>query len=126
MADGFFGGQGIKNSSYYWVRSDNKYSEIVRNRWTEETSGSATYPRLTTTNGDNNFRYSDFWMYDADRLNLSQVQLTYDIPERHAGIVYQRPQPLMGGYNLLTISKERKHFEMNVGSAPRPAFTTSE
>ena len=44
MADGFFGGQGFKNSSYYWVHSDNKYSEIVRNRWTEETKATATYP----------------------------------------------------------------------------------
>lgn len=123
MADGFYGGQGMKDNSYYWVRSDNKYSEIVRNRWTEETKASATYPRLTTTSGDNNFRSSDFWMYDADRLNLSQVQLTYDIPETTLqGSFVNGISLYVGGYNLLTISKERKHLEMNVGSAPQTRF----
>jgi TonB-linked SusC/RagA family outer membrane protein len=123
MADGFYGGHGMKNSSYYWVRSDNKYSEIVRNRWTEETKATATYPRLTTTNGDNNFRSSDFWMYDADRLNLSQVQFTYDIPETVLqGSFVKGISLYVAGYNLLTISNERKHFEMNVGSAPQTRF----
>jgi TonB-linked SusC/RagA family outer membrane protein len=120
MADGFYGGQGMKDNSYYWVRSDNKYSDIVRNRWTEETKGSATYPRLTTTSGDNNFRSSDFWMYDSDRLNLSQVQFTYDIPETALqGSFVKGISLYVSGYNLLTISSERKHFEMNVGSAPQ-------
>jgi len=123
MADGFYGGQGMKDNSYYWVRSDNKYSEIVRNRWTEETKDTATYPRLTTTSGANNFRSSDFWMYDADRLNLSQVQLTYDIPEAALqGTFVNGISLYVSGYNLLTISKERKHFEMNVGSAPQTRF----
>ena len=126
MADGFYGGNGMKDNSYYWVRSDNKYSEIVRNRWTEETKDTATYPRLTTTNGANNFRSSDFWMYDSDRLNLSQVQLTYDIPETALQGTFVKGISLyVSGYNLLTISKERKHFEMNVGSAPQTRFTTS-
>ncbi|WP_294066487.1 SusC/RagA family TonB-linked outer membrane protein [Proteiniphilum sp. UBA1028] len=123
MADGFYGGQGMKNSSYYWVRSDSKYSEIVRNRWTEETKDTATYPRLTTTGGENNFRSSDFWMYDADRLNLSQVQFTYDIPETALqGSFVKGISLYVSGYNLLTISKERKHLEMNVGSAPQTRF----
>lgn len=123
MADGFYGGNGMKDNSYYWVRSDNKYSEIVRNRWTEETKDTATYPRLTTTSGANNFRSSDFWMYDSDRLNLSQVQLTYDIPETALQGTFVKGISLyVSGYNLLTISKERKHFEMNVGSAPQTRF----
>ena len=120
LADGFFGGQGFKDSSYYWVRGENKYSDIVRNRWTEETKDTATYPRLTTTNGANSFRNSDFWLYKADRLNLSQVQFTYDIPESALqGTFVSGLSVYVSGYNLLTISKERKHFEMNVGSAPQ-------
>ena len=123
MADGFYGGQGMKDNSYYWVRSDNKYSEIVRNRWTEETKNTATYPRLTTTSGANNFRSSDFWMFDADRLNLSQVQLTYDVPETVLqGTFVNGISLYVSGYNLLTLSKEREHFEMNVGSAPQTRF----
>jgi TonB-linked SusC/RagA family outer membrane protein len=122
MADGFYGGQGMKDNSYYWVRSDNKYSEIVRNRWTEATKETATYPRLTTTSGSNNFRYSDFWLYKADRLNLSQLQLTYDIPTPLQGSIIKGISVYLSGYNLLTLSKERKHLEMNVGSTPQTRF----
>ncbi|WP_010663015.1 SusC/RagA family TonB-linked outer membrane protein [Marinilabilia salmonicolor] len=123
MADGFFGGKGMKNSSYYWVSGDDKYSEIVRNRWTEVTKATATYPRLTTGSGANNFRNSDFWMYDTDRVNLSQVQLTYDLSESvFQDSFIQGASFYVSGYNLLTISKEREHLEMNVGSAPQTRF----
>lgn len=122
-ANGYFGGQGMKNSSYYWISGEGKYSEIVRNRWTPETAATATFPRLTTTNGSNNFRSSDFWMYDADQINLSFVQFTYDMPKSILGNgVVKGLKLYAGGYNLLTIAKERKHMEMSVGSAPQTRF----
>jgi TonB-linked SusC/RagA family outer membrane protein len=123
MADGFFGGKGMKNSSYYWVSGEDKYSEIVRNRWTEETKATATYPRLSIGSGANNFRSSDFWMYDTDRVNLSQVQLTYDIPETTLqGAFINGVSLYVSGYNLLTISQEREHLELNVGGSPQTRF----
>lgn len=123
MADGYMGGHGFKNSSYYWVRGENKYSEVVRGRWTEETKNTATYPRLTTSNGANSFRNSDFWLYKADRLNLTQVQLTYDIPKTALQDSFINGiNVYVSGYNLLTISKEREHFELNVGSSPQTRF----
>lgn len=123
MADGYFGGKGFKNSSYYWVRGDGKYSEVVRGRWTEATKDEAIYPRLTTTNGNNNFRNSDFWLYKTDRVNLSQVQVTFDVPEAALkGSFINGLSVYFSGYNLLTLSGERKHLEMNVGSAPQTRF----
>ena len=124
MGNGYFGGYGLKNSSYYWVHSDRKYSEIVRGRWTTpETSASATFPRLTATNGAHSFRNSDFWLYKADRFNLSQIQVTYDMPaEWFTGSFVKGMSAYVGGYNLLTISGERKHLEMNIGSAPQTRF----
>ena len=124
LGTGYFGGYGLKNNSYYWAgRSDQKYSEVVRNRWTEATKATATYPRLTTTNGDNNFRNSDFWLYKADRFDLSMVQLTYDVPTKvfHSGAV-KNLSLYVGGYDLLTIAKEREYMEMAVGSAPKTRF----
>ncbi len=123
MGNGYFGGYGFKDNSYYWVRSDNKYSEIVRDRWTEATKATATYPRLTTTNGENNFRNSDFWLYKADRFTLAQLQLTYDVPNTvlHNSFI-KGLSVYFSGYNLLTISKERKYLEMSVGSAPQTRF----
>jgi hypothetical protein len=55
LGTGNFGAYAMKNSSYYWVYGDRKYSEVVRNRWTEETKTTATYPVWTTESGSNNF-----------------------------------------------------------------------
>ncbi|MBE6283813.1 MAG: SusC/RagA family TonB-linked outer membrane protein [Mediterranea massiliensis] len=123
MGNGYFGGYGLKNSSYYWVHSDRKYSEVVRGRWTPETAATATFPRLTTTNGAHSFRNSDFWLYKADRFNLSQIQVTYDMPaEWFEGSFVKGLSAYVGGYNLLTISGEREHLELNIGSAPQTRF----
>ena len=124
MGTGYYGGHGLKNNSYYWSgRSDRKYSEVVRDRWTEGTKSTATYPRLTTSNGDNNFRSSDFWLYSTDRFGLSMVQLTYDVPASvfTSGVVKDLSLYL-GGYNLLTIAKEREYMEMAIGSSPNTRF----
>ncbi|MDR1003421.1 MAG: SusC/RagA family TonB-linked outer membrane protein [Prevotellaceae bacterium] len=124
MMNGYFGGYGIKdNTNYYWINGEDKYSEVVRDRWTPATAATATYPRLTTTSGDNNFRISDFWMYKSDRLNLAQIQLTYDLPRQLLqGTFVRGISVYLGGYNLLTIAKERKALELNVGSAPQTRF----
>src|SRR5690606_18701687 len=85
LAKGHFGAQGLKNKPYYWISGDQKYSEVVRERWTEETKQSATYPRLTSISSDNNFRTSDFWLFNTDRdrkstrLNSSHVKISYAV-----------------------------------------------
>lgn len=117
---GNVGTYGIKSSSYYWVYGDRKYSEVVLNRWTPETASTATYPRLTTLNGDNNFRNSDFWLYKANRFDLAKVQLTYDFPLQMLKKSFVRELGVyVSGENLLTISKERKLMEMTVGGTPQ-------
>ena len=117
------GSYGVKNSSYYWVYGDGKYSAVVRDRWTPETAATATYPRLTTETGANNFQTSDFWMYKANRFDLAKIQITYDLPKRFLQNTFVKGfSAYISGSNLLTISKEREHMEMNVGSAPQTRF----
>jgi hypothetical protein len=123
MGFGNFGAIGYKTSSYYWMRSNNKYSEYARNRWTPDTADTATYPRLTTTNGDNNFRTSDYWAYSTNAFRLQHVQLTWDLPaDWFAGSWMKGISAYVSGNNLLTISKERKHMEMNVSGPPQTRF----
>ncbi|MBK5721685.1 SusC/RagA family TonB-linked outer membrane protein [Dysgonomonas sp. Marseille-P4677] len=123
LATGNFGAYGVKNSSYYWVYGDSKYSAIVRNRWTEDTKNTATYPRLTTQSGSNNFQTSDFWMYKTDRFDLAKLQITYDLPKYILRNTFIHGlSAYVSGANLLTISKERKHMEMSVGSAPQTRY----
>ncbi len=123
MGGGNMGAKGFKNSSYYWVRGNNKYSEVVLGRWTEETKNTATYPRLTTTDNSNNFRNSTFWQYNTARFDLHKVQLTYDFSDATLGNTFMKQLSLyVSGENLLTISKDRKHMETNIGSAPQLRF----
>lgn len=123
MGIGRFGGHAMKNNSYYWVDGEDKYSVVVRDRWTEETKDFATYPRLTTNNSDNNFRSSDFWMYSTNRFDLAKVQLSYKLPENllKKGFIHELGL-YVSGSNLLTISPERDALELNVGQAPQNRF----
>jgi len=120
---GNFGAKAVKNNSYYWVYGDRKYSAEVRNRWTPETAGTATYPRLTTTSGSNNFVTSDFWLYSTDAFRIAKIQLSYDLPESVFKKIFLSGASLyVSGSNLLTIGKNHKILETNVGSAPATRF----
>lgn len=123
LCTGGFGAYAMKNNSYFWIYGDNKYSEVARGRWTEDTKSTATYPRLTTENGTNNFRNSDYWLYKTDRFNLAKVQLTYDFPKHLLGNhLLKELSAYIGGSNLLTIAKEKKILELNTTSAPQTRF----
>lgn len=120
---GGFGGHAIKSNSYWWVKGEDKYSAVVRDRWTPETADNAAYPRLTTDAGTNNYQTSDFWMYSTSRFDLAKVQLTYDFPKSILGDgIVKGLSVYASGNSLLTFAKERELLEMNVGSAPQSRF----
>ncbi|MGV3768321.1 MAG: SusC/RagA family TonB-linked outer membrane protein [Chitinophagaceae bacterium] len=115
-----FGAYALKNNSYFWVDGEDKYSVVVRDRWTEATKNTATYPRLTSLAADNNFRTSDFWMYSTNRFDLGKVQLSYDMTKLLKSKAFVRELGVyVSGFNLLTISGERELMEMNIGGAPQ-------
>jgi hypothetical protein len=131
--NGRYGGYAMKNNSYQWVFGERKYSEVVLGRsilGTDDNgqlfvtnSETATYPRLTSTTSDNNFRDSDYWMYKTDRFNLSKVQLSYDLPnELFRNSVLSGAGLYVSGSDLLVIAKERKLMEMNIGGSPQTRF----
>jgi TonB-linked SusC/RagA family outer membrane protein len=121
LGTGTNGGNSLRNSSYFWVSGDAKYSEIVLNRWTPATAATARYPRLSSLQSANNFRNSDFWLYNTDRFNLSKVQLTYTLPDNVFGsksfisglMVYA------AGSNLYTFSKNRELLDLSIGTTPQ-------
>ena len=123
LMTGQFGGNALKSDSYNQVYGERKYSEVVRGAWTAEkyANGEAiSYPRLTTQ-GDNNFQASDYWMYSTDRVDLQRVQLTYDFDKTIFGAnsIVKGLQVYAIGSSLLTIAGEREQMERNVGSAPQ-------
>ena len=123
LGNGQFGAYGLKNNSYYYMSGEDKYSVYARGRWTPETAETATHPRLTTASHKNNASASTFWLYSTDRFNIRKVQITYDFPkEMFEGKVVKALSVYINGNDLLTISKERKLMETNVGYAPQTRF----
>jgi hypothetical protein len=128
LANSQLGGYGMKSSDYYRVRQERKYSAVVRDRTIIEKNAGGewevtklgSYPRLTTGSGDNNFRDSDYWLYKTDQFNIAKIQLSYDIPkELFSSTFIDNIGVYVAGYNLLTIAKERKILETNIGSSPQ-------
>ena len=114
------GGTAIKNTSYDWVYGNRKYSAVVRDRWTAATAETATYPRLTTQENQNNFRNSDFWTYSSNRFDLSKVQLTYEFPETivNSNKAVEGMSVFVAGHDLLTFGPEADRFNVNFWGAP--------
>jgi TonB-linked SusC/RagA family outer membrane protein len=116
---GRLGADAFLDGNYYWVDGDDKYSAIVRDRWTEETKMTATYPRLSSSANTNNFRNSTFWLYSTDRFVLDRLQLTYDLnPALARKMKMQNLGFFVDGTRLVTISKNRDIMELNVGGEP--------
>lgn len=65
------------DNSYYWMRGEDKYSIKALDSYHPTENPTGTYPRLTTTPGANNYRYSTFWMQAADFFRLKNIELSY-------------------------------------------------
>lgn len=123
VGTGGFGGVAYKSGSYWRPSGEQRYSAEQRNAWTPETASTATLPRLTATSNGNNNQTSTFWEYKNNRFNIAKVQLTYDFAkELLPSAIIKGAQVYVSGSSLLTISKERKIMEMNVGSTPQSRF----
>ena len=124
IGNGQFGAYGLKTNlgNYYYMSGDNKYSVNALGRWTSETADVATHPRLSTQSSAHNAAASTFWLYSTNRFNLRKVQLTYDFPKSMMGKVVKDLSIYLNANDLLTIAKERKLMETNIGSAPQTRF----
>ena len=123
LATGQFGAYAMKNNSYFWIDGQDKYSVMVRDSWTVENQATATYPRLTTNTNDNNYRSSDFWIYSTNRIDLANLQISYDFPKKMIQNSFLSELGVyVNGSNLLTISPERETMELSIGGSPQTRF----
>jgi len=120
QGDGRNGADNFMSSSYYWVDGDDKYSEIVLNRWTPDTKETATYPRLSSVSNSNNFQNSTFWLYRDNYFDLQRVQLTYNFPASIYNMLSMKNLSCyLDASNVWLFSKNRDTKELNVGSEPQ-------
>lgn len=121
LGTGAYGGKAYMNSNYYWLKGTTaKYSEVALQAYNSVTNPdpNAKYPRLTTTNGNNNYRNSTFWIYDKSQFSLATVQLGYNIKFKPTSAIKNMSVYLRGG-NLLMIAKNKDLLQLNVGSSPQ-------
>ena len=70
------------SGNYFWAFQNNaKVSEVALGRWTPETASSATYPRLSASNNQNNYLPSTFWQRNGNFVKLRSVEFGYSLPE---------------------------------------------
>ena len=123
LGTGQTGAEKIYSKPYYWVYGDRKYSEEVRNAWTEATAETASYPRLTSKNSPNNFRNSTFWMEKEDFFTIHTAQLTYNLPFTIAQKARMKTMQLyVRGSNLLTISQNKERKQLNTDTSPQMRY----
>lgn len=118
------GGMGNKLSgrfnNYYAPNGNDKYSEAVLGRWTPQTADTATFPRLSAQNNQNNFRTSTFWLYDNSYFRINRAQLTFDFTDETCDAIGVEDFSLnLQGTNLLEIAENRDIRQLNIGSNPQ-------
>lgn len=91
-------------NSYYWNKGEDKYSAITLDRYHPTENPQGTYPRLTTTAGENNFRNSSFWIKNASFFRMKNVELSYTLPNKFDSSVFQNIKFFARGTNLFVLS----------------------
>ncbi|QCX37673.1 SusC/RagA family TonB-linked outer membrane protein [Aureibaculum algae] len=114
------GSDALVSDSYYRPQAGDKYSEVVRGRWTEATAATATFPRLSSIENTNNFgKTSSFWMYDNSNFKIERVQLTYDLPETWVSNLNMEDFSVYAsGSNLLMVANNKEIKQLSLGYAP--------
>ncbi|MDD4991826.1 MAG: SusC/RagA family TonB-linked outer membrane protein [Paludibacter sp.] len=92
---------------YFWVDGNTKYSEMVLNRWTDQTATTASYPRLTAQTSTNNFINSNFWIRNGDYFSIGKLQLNYMVTKRMLRDTFIKDVNIyLNGSNLLFLAQD--------------------
>lgn len=105
--DAFF--QAVTNRTVYLPQdyttpfvNNNNITVFSDNSWTPETANSATSPRLSTQNNQNNNQSSDFWMRDGSFIKLRSLELGYTFPKQGILKKLDVVRFFLNGTNLFT------------------------
>lgn len=70
----------LSGNTIYSFQDNGTASVLALDSWTKE-NPNATYPRLSTTSFENNYRTSTFWKRDGSFLRLRNLRVAYSLPE---------------------------------------------
>ncbi|QBN20498.1 SusC/RagA family TonB-linked outer membrane protein [Flavobacterium nackdongense] len=107
-----------RNSSYFWISGDAKYSEKVLDAYGPDNKNvNASMPRLSSTNNNNNYRSSTFWLYSSDYFTIPTMQISYNLVGKEKAF-FNNIKFFVKGNNLIVINNENDDLRFGVGSSP--------
>ncbi|MEX0929987.1 MAG: SusC/RagA family TonB-linked outer membrane protein [Balneolales bacterium] len=119
LGEGRSGAEEFREGNYYWVDGNDKYSEVVLNSWTPETSATATHPRLSSVSNSNNHRRSSYWLYDNSYFQIRRINVTYDMPQAVTNSLRMRDLSIfINASNVAQFAKNKDIRQLRVGSEP--------
>jgi TonB-linked SusC/RagA family outer membrane protein len=96
--------QYLGGSRYHAFQNNGQINEMALGRWTSQTAGSATYPRLSADNNQNNYRFSSFWQQDGSFIKLRVVEIGYTFSDNLIKKIHlSHAKVFINGTNLFTI-----------------------
>jgi hypothetical protein len=124
---GQLGGLNSNSTNYYWAYGGTmKYPAHMVGRWAYDpsygldTRATATYPRLSSTMSENNYRASTFWKYDGSYVTMPLLQVTYKLPKSAAKAMYMKnAMVFLRGQNLFVLGPNAREMQLNVASEPQ-------
>lgn len=125
----YFGGFNFHAFQSNGFQSNGQIAPIALDRWTPETAGSATYPRLSASDNLNNFRYSSFWQRDGSFIKMRSIELGYTLPVallekvKLANGGAPAVRVFVNGTNLFSLDRMEGYIDPEVGSG-YPALRT--
>jgi TonB-linked SusC/RagA family outer membrane protein len=71
----------LNTASVFWpLVGQRNISDNSAGAWTPDTAATATLPRLTMLNNDNNYRPNDIWLQSGDYLKIRHCEVYYNLP----------------------------------------------
>jgi TonB-linked SusC/RagA family outer membrane protein len=111
--------QSAWNKFAAFTNNGNAY-EIAKGRWAYypdqgiDTRASASYPRLSTQNNENNYKSSTFWIKNGDFLKLRNVEIGYSLQKNTLDkIKLSNARIFVNGINLLTFSELTRDYQID-------------
>jgi hypothetical protein len=103
--------------NFHALQNNGQIGTIALDRWTPATAATATYPRFTTFNDDNNFRYSTLWQRDGSFIKLRSVELGYTIPSKITNAaMLENARFFINGTNLFSLDHMKGYKDPEFGT----------
>lgn len=96
----------LSGKDFYAFQQNAKATSWAMERWTVDTRSTATYPRLSAMNNQNNFQHSTFWQRDGSFVKLQYAEIGVKLPERLIQkLGLSETKLFLNGTNLFTLDK---------------------